>query len=468
MPIWLEAMIVLVAVLVLARVVKRGTKLLQRYFIPSALVGGFGALLLSHQVLDWIPKEITDEWSIYPKLLINIVFAGLFLGHTIPGPREIWQKSAPMLAFGNTLAWGQYVIGIILTLLVLGPVFGAPPMTGALIEIGFEGGHGTAAGLAPTFEKLGWPEAGDIALGLATVSIVVAIFSGILILNIHHRRNGHIIGEAAMIEQQKRMIRNGYNLTNFVNKLETSPKEIALTLGLFAAAIAIGWGMLQGIVSLESYLLEGKTPLRFFEYLPLFPLAMIGGLIVQWILHKAGRTHIVKRNTIKVFSAIALDALILSAIATLSLNAIRDNFGIFIILTIAGITWILGAFFFFAPRYFRRYWFENGLTNTGQSMGMTATGLLMNRLVDPSNHTHAREAFAYKQLAFEPFMGGGIVTAVAAIMLTEFGQIPVLIVVSLIFAFWVWLGLRLGQSPKITKRHNRIEKSLGRFAAKFH
>ena len=461
-------MIVLVAVLVLARVVKRGTKLLQRYFIPSALVGGFGALLLSHQVLDWIPKEITDEWSIYPKLLINIVFAGLFLGHTIPGPREIWQKSAPMLAFGNTLAWGQYVIGIILTLLVLGPVFGAPPMTGALIEIGFEGGHGTAAGLAPTFEKLGWPEAGDIALGLATVSIVVAIFSGILILNIHHRRNGHIIGEAAMIEQQKRMIRNGYNLTNFVNKLETSPKEIALTLGLFAAAIAIGWGMLQGIVSLESYLLEGKTPLRFFEYLPLFPLAMIGGLIVQWILHKAGRTHIVKRNTIKVFSAIALDALILSAIATLSLNAIRDNFGIFIILTIAGITWILGAFFFFAPRYFRRYWFENGLTNTGQSMGMTATGLLMNRLVDPSNHTHAREAFAYKQLAFEPFMGGGIVTAVAAIMLTEFGQIPVLIVVSLIFAFWVWLGLRLGQSPKITKRHNRIEKSLGRFAAKFH
>ena len=468
MPTWLEAIIVLVAVLVLARVVKRGTKLLQRYFIPSALVGGFGALLLSHQVLDWIPKEITDEWSIYPKLLINIVFAGLFLGHTIPGPREIWQKSAPMLAFGNTLAWGQYVIGIVLTLLVLGPVFGAPPMTGALIEIGFEGGHGTAAGLAPTFEKLGWPEAGDIALGLATVSIVVAIFSGILILNIHHRRNGHIIGEAAMIEQQKRMIRNGYNLTNFVNKLETSPKEIALTLGLFAAAIAIGWGMLQGLVSLESYLLEGKTPLRFFEYLPLFPLAMIGGLIVQWILHKAGRTHIVKRNTIKVFSAIALDALILSAIATLSLNAIRDNFGIFIILTIAGITWILGAFFFFAPRYFRRYWFENGLTNTGQSMGMTATGLLMNRLVDPNNHTHAREAFAYKQLAFEPFMGGGIVTAVAAIMLTEFGQIPVLIVVSLIFAFWVWLGLRLGQSPKITKRHNRIEKSLGRSAAKFH
>lgn len=466
MPIWLEAVIILLAILIIARVIKRGTKFLQRYFIPSALVGGFGALFLSSQLLGWIPAEITDEWSGYPKLLINIVFAGLFLGHTVPSAKEIWDKSAPMLAFGNTLAWGQYVIGITLTLLVLGPFFGAPPMTGALIEIGFEGGHGTAAGLAPTFEKLGWPEAGDIALGLATISIVVAIFSGIIILNIHHRKNGQILGEAEMLEQQKRMIRNGYSLTKFANKLESSPKEIVTALLLFSLSIGLGWLMLQGLIISEDFLLRGVTDIRFFEYLPLFPLAMIGGLAVQFLLNRIHKAHLVKRNTIKVMSSIALDLLILSAIATLSIAAIRDNFAIFIILAVAGIVWILGAFFFFAPRFFRRYWFENGLTNTGQSMGMTATGLLMNKLVDPSNHTHARESFAYKQLAFEPFMGGGIVTAVAAIVLTEFGQIPTLIAVSIIFIFWVWLGLRLGQNPKRTKRRNKIEVLLGRFAAK--
>lgn len=466
MSVWLEAIIILLAVLVVARVIKRGTKFLQRYFIPSALVGGFGALILSHQLLGWIPIEITNEWSTYPKQLINIVFAGLFLGHIIPGVREIWQKSAPMIAFGNTLAWGQYVIGIVLTLVLLGPVFGAPPLTGALIEISFEGGHGTAAGLAPTFEKLGWPEATDIALGLATVSIVVAIFSGILIINLHHRRNGRIIDEAAMVEQQKRMIRNGYSLTRFVNKLETSPREV-VTIGiLFAASIGLGWVMLQTLIAVENLVLGSNTDIRFFEYLPLFPLAMIGGLIVQLILNKLHHGHLVKRNTVKAFSAIALDLLILSAIATLSLSTIRDNFPIFIILAIAGIAWILGAFFYFAPRFFRRYWFEYGLTNTGQSMGMTATGLLMNRLVDPSNHTHARESFAYKQLAFEPFMGGGIVTATAAIVLVEFGQIPTLIVVSLIFLFWIRLGLKLGQDPRLSTRRLSLEKILGKIASK--
>jgi len=466
MPIWLQAIAILIIALILARSVKRGTKTLQRYFIPSALVGGFGVLLLGPQVLGWIPTDITAQWSQYPKQLINVIFAGLFLGHTIPGAKEIWRKSGPMLAFGNTLAWGQYVIGILLTLLILGPLFGAPPMAGALIEIGFEGGHGTAAGLAPTFEQLGWPAGTDIALGLATVSIIAAIFSGILILNIHHRRAGELLDEAAMLTQQQRMIRNGYSLTRFANKLETSPLEVAITFVLFAVSIGLGWAMLLGLQLAENIVLSGVTDIRFFEYLPMFPLAMIGGLLVQLFLRKINKAHIVKRNTIKFFTAISLDALILTAIGTLSLAAIRDNFAIFIIFAIAGIAWILGAFFYFAPRYFKRYWFENGLTNTGQSMGMTATGLLMNRLVDPSNRSHAREAFAYKQLAFEPFMGGGIVTAVAAIVLAEFGQITSLVIATAVFVFWVFVGLKLGQNPKTTKRRIVTEKRLGTIATK--
>lgn len=448
MPLWLEAIVVMLVVLIIARMIKRGSKFLQRHFIPSSLVAGFGALILGPQLLGWIPPEINSQWSIYPKLLINIVFAGLFLGHAIPGVKEIWQKSAPMIAFGNVLAWGQYLIGILLTIFILGPVFGAPPITGALIEIGFEGGHGTAAGLAPTFKQLGWPEATDIALGLATISIVTAIFSGILIINIRNKRNGGSLNEVAMHKQEQRMIRSGYNLTRFANKLEANPKEIIYTVIVFAVSIGLGWLMSKGLIYVESLLLKDITKIRFFAYLPLFPLSMIGGLIVQVFLRLTHKTNIVKRNTVKVFCAIALDFLIVAAIATLSLHALSNNFAIFIILAIAGVTWILGAFFYFSPRFFRRYWFENGITNTGQSMGMTATGLLMNRLSDPTNKTNARETFAYKQLAFEPFMGGGIVTAVSVIMISEFGQVPVLIIVAIVFLFWVWLGLKLGKAPK--------------------
>lgn len=63
-------------------------------------------------------------------------------------------------------------------MLVLVPFYDMPPFIGTLIEIGFEGGHGTAAGLQSTFVELGFPEAYDIAVGLATVGIL----SGLLLV----------------------------------------------------------------------------------------------------------------------------------------------------------------------------------------------------------------------------------------------------------------------------------------------
>jgi ESS family glutamate:Na+ symporter len=49
----------------------------------------------------------------------------------------------------------------------------------------------------------------------------------------------------------------------------------------------------------------------------------------------------------------------------------------------------------------------------GQSMGVTATGLLLLRVVDPDYETPAAEAFACKQIMHEPFMGGGLWTSIA-------------------------------------------------------
>src|SRR5699024_10910366 len=79
------------------------------------------------------------------------------------------------LAFGWTIGWGQYVIAILLTVLLLTPMFGMPSMAGALIEIAVEGGHGTAAGMQGTFEKLGFPEGYDLSIGLATVGVLTGI-----------------------------------------------------------------------------------------------------------------------------------------------------------------------------------------------------------------------------------------------------------------------------------------------------
>jgi ESS family glutamate:Na+ symporter len=448
MPPIVDSFILLLIIILVARFIKRRTPFFQHLFIPSSLIAGIIGLLLGPQILGYIGTEVTSFWEQFPKYLINVVFAGLFLGKFIPSMKEIWKTSAPMIAFGNTLAWGQYVIGIALSLFVLSPLFGTNPMVGSLIEISFEGGHGTAAGLAPTFEELGWSEGTDIALGLATFSLIAAIVSGVILVNLYNRRRTKLDDEEVWKEQEKQLIKSGYDLLDLASKFNEHPKILLTAIGAFAASIGIGWVLLQGLIQLEEVVMQQFTDIRFFTYLPLFTLAMLGGLFVQLGMKKMDKQSLIKRRTVENFSSISLDLLIASAIATVSLKVIGENWAVFLILAGAGVLWILGSFYFFAPKFFPQHWFVNGITNVGQSMGMTATGLLLNRLVDPRNDVKAKETFSYKQLAFEPFMGGGIVTAMAAIVIHEFGSGIAFIIAYLVTAFWIALGFWLGKNHK--------------------
>lgn len=445
---FVESMLILFGILVGARFLKRNSPWLKRFFIPSSLIAGLIGLLLGPQVLKVISAETTAYWAMLPKYLIIVVFAGLFLGRHIPSRKEIWKTASSQIAFGNTLAWGQYVIGIALTMLILTPLFKTPPIAGALIEISFEGGHGTSAGLAPVFDKLGWSAGTDIALALATLSIFAAVFSGILIVNWHKRKLGTLNDEEEWTKQQRRNIRSGYNLYNLGEKIATTPMAIVRAVLAYVAAIALGWGMYQLLIALEAITLDKITDLRFMPYVPFFPLAMVGGLVVQLGLHHYKKQHLVRRRIVEIIASIALDVLIASAIATVSLQAIATNWEVFVVLGLAGIIWILFSFFWLAPRMFPAFWLEKGLTNVGQSMGTTATGFMFQRLIDPSNTSGARESFSYKQLVFEPFMGGGIITATSLIVIAELGSTFALVTAIIIFVFWLALGFKLGERKK--------------------
>jgi sodium--glutamate symport carrier gltS len=154
-------------------------------YVPLALVIGISFLIIS-KLLDI--RELTQDWSSLPSLLINVVFACLFLGQKLFGIRKIWRFAGPQIVFGQILAWGQYIVGGLLALLVLVPVFGMSPLSGALIEISFEGGHGTAAGLAPLFNELGFAEGADIALGLATIGIAAGLLTGLAMNFVFQRK----------------------------------------------------------------------------------------------------------------------------------------------------------------------------------------------------------------------------------------------------------------------------------------
>lgn len=61
-------------------------------------------------------------WASLPGILINIVFACLFLGFTIPSLRTIWREGGPQLCYGWTVGMGQYMAGVDISVVLLSPL----------------------------------------------------------------------------------------------------------------------------------------------------------------------------------------------------------------------------------------------------------------------------------------------------------------------------------------------------------
>ncbi|AWH96887.1 sodium/glutamate symporter [Dietzia psychralcaliphila] len=477
------ALLILGLALLIGKIIRVRVGIVQSLFLPSSIVAGALLLLLGPEVLGRIAgpwgengvftEPIVEVWSTLPGLLISVIFATMFLGQELPTPKRAIKLVGPQLSLGVSLASGQYVVGLLLAALILVPILAASPMTGALIEIGFEGGHGTAAGMRPVFEELGFTEGADLAVGLATVGIVGGVIIGIALINwaVRTGKTEIVTGSAKMsIEEQKGLFREDeYYSAGKMTSRPASVEPLSLHVALVAVAILIGLGILEGLRWIEqatyaSVMLDEKTPLEIFAFVPLFPLALLGGVILQVIATKAGVAHVIDPQIMLRIQGWALDFLIVAAIGTLSLQAIGENIGAFAILAVAGIVFNVGLFLFLAPRIIGRYWFERGIGDFGQSMGVTATGLILMRVVDPEAKSPAFEAFGYKQLVFEPFFGGGLITAMAVPIIFLTGVWPLFFVMLAVFLVAVLSGLFYFR-PREMRDRAEWEKEKGKSGA---
>ena len=128
-----------------------------------------------------------------------------------------------------------------------------------------------------------------------------------------------------------------------------------------------------------------------------------------------------------------------------------------------GIAWHVLFFLYNAPRLSPDHWFEKGIGDMGQSMGVTVTGMLLLRMVDLRNETGAFESFAYKQLFFEPIVGGGLFTAAAA-LIVRFGLGGMLLITGgALLVFWLVMeGVLMRQQRRGSARTSESSALLKR------
>eukprot|EP00043_Microstomoeca_roanoka_P012087 m.116065 g.116065 ORF g.116065 m.116065 type:complete len:514 (-) comp15387_c0_seq2:1114-2655(-) len=432
--------------LLLGHVVRARVWYLRAVYIPASLIGGLlglAALQISTsnaKLEQYVSTELTAGWGELPNLLINIVFGCLFLGERVPPLSKIWRISGPQFMYGQILAWGQYAVPALITAAFLIPVLDANPLIAPVVALGFEGGHGTAAGIKATFTSLGYAQGGDLALFAATIGLISGVLFGTFLVNWAIRQQLVTSVDAKLDHRTFTGVypKNARPIAGHQTVAVDALDSMAYHFSIVGITLLSGYVFKRCLIVAEEQS-AWLTKYHFFSAFPTFPFCMLGGILVQLFTDALAKPSPIDRDTIERISGLALDFTIVSAIATMQFSGLEDSLLPFFTLVCVTWSWHLTCFFLFAPSLLPNFWVQRALAELGQSMGVTSTGLLLLRMTDPENQTPALAAFSYKQLLHEPLVGGGLWTAAVLPFISSAGIWPVAGVASSALLLWFFI-----------------------------
>ncbi|WP_116050993.1 sodium/glutamate symporter [Amycolatopsis palatopharyngis] len=403
----LFAVVVLGILLLAGTLIRIVARPIRRLFLPAALIGGAVGLAFGPYGAGLFPESLIETWSGLPGVLATIVFAPMLMGVRIPKVRETYRMIVPQLLFGYMGAFLMIGVPLVVSALVLMPLWDVDRMFGTLVDVGWPGGHGTAGAMAEVYQEHGWSAGVSLGLTSATVGLVFGITVGMALVNWGVSR-GHVtaFGPASETADDRssdilpESRRTPIGRTAFNKDLVDS---LTFHVTLVAVAVLIGW-VLQ-------YFIELVVP-----GMPLFPLAMIGGGIVQAVIGRTPLRGTVDAASLRTIQAVALDLLIVSAVASIHLPLVIDNAGALAVLMVLAAGLAIGFFFLAGPRLFQQNWFEQAIVNFGSLTGVSSVGLMLLRTVDPDLSTITGKAYALSKPFRSPFIGGGLITALVPIL----------------------------------------------------
>ncbi len=407
----LFGLLVITFLLTFGRKLKFAIKL-ERIGLPIAVICGIlGILIGPYGFFNLITRETTDVWEHSLTPLLSLIFATLMLGRPVPNLRGLFKPIVNQFLLALALGFGQFFVGGLVVKYLLSSSLDFNPLMGCLIEVGFEGGHGAAYIIGESFSKLGFPEGLDLGLAMATIGLLSSSLIGSIFI---------FIGNVFKLTYQKEQeINNEINELKFNFNFFNDIKILLVNLGLAGLAISLGVLLINILRYISNSL--GDFSREIIYSLPVFPLILIGSLLIRYLLEKSEKTELISQILQREMGILSTDLLIFAAMASLNLSIVLENLAPIFLLTIFGLLWNILCISFFAYFIFDDFWYEKGLVEFGNSTGVVASGLLLLRLADPKNISKTLPIFTSKQLFAQLLLSGGFFTVLAPLLLDKIG-----------------------------------------------
>ena len=430
-----------------------------RWGIPEALLAGaLGLLVAPTGPLPLLPAAVIGLWDQLPLVLLTLVFGTLLLGKPLPQPAGLWRPLSAQVLLALCLGFGQYLVAGLAVLLVLQPLLHSSPVMACLIEVAYEGGHGSAAAMGPTYERLGVEGGTALGLALATVGLLASTAVG-GVLVVLARRLGWLkqgsanpLGANPAAANPAAANPPGANPAAAPPTLALEPPGLPtraaawlVNLALTGVAVAIGCLLLALLRAPAARLGGGYT--LVIDTLPVFPLALVGSLLIRLLLERTGRAGMVSGAIQGRIGTLSADLLIAAATACLDLSLLARDWLPLTVLASVGLVWNLAVVLLLGRRILPAPWFERGLIEFGQATGVAASGLLLLSMADPEDEGDSITPFSIKQLLLQPLLAGGVITVVMPLLVESLGLPLWTALCGAVVALAGGLGLWLARRP---------------------
>lgn len=434
-------MCLLLGSLLVANVLKRQIKFLKNSLIPNSVLGGI--IILS---VEWIYKLIsgndlfasgmfgangndTLEVITYHCLALGFIASSFNTTNAKLTPKranEIFNTGVTTVA--TYLLQG--VVGMVITIIAAGVISGFFGAAGLLLPFGFGQGTGQALNWGNIYEQdFGFINGKSFGLTIAALGFLSAAVGGVIHLN---------IAKASGKLKLSGRTDGSLHTDTIEEKGEIPMQDSVDKLTVQLAFIVVSYGIAYAIMAILGKLLPGmKATIYGFNFLLGVMAATLVKVVVKFLQNRKLVTRKYTNNFLMTrLSNLFFDIMVVAGVAAIRLDALKQYWGIMLILGVAGlfVTYVYNRII--AKVLFAEYEQEQFMAMYGMLTGTASTGIILLREIDPEFKTPVSDNLVYQNFP-------AIVFGFPLMLLANLAPVNPVLTVVILFGMFVALNIIL-------------------------
>ncbi len=392
------------AMLILGVLLRATMPFLQKFLMPSCLIGGIiGLVLISLGALNFSSADI--KTFAYHFFNISFISVGLTANgnpaKTDSGEKGYLKGPLWMALTQNAIFPMQAIVGGLLVIAFGLIGFKLFPTFGFFAPLGFEEGPGQALSFGKVWEEFGFSSATTIGLTFATVGFFFSFFVGVPLANWGIRKGLAAHGPKTLPKDLLMGILAKNQDAEPAGRLPFHSGNVE-SLAFQTALVGFVYILTYAFIKYIGMIVPADVASILWGFFFIFGLGI--AILVRWAMSKFNMAHLADAGIQRRITGWSVDFLIVATVMAIELAVVWEY-----IVPISIISLVVGILTTFAIVYLgKRIWsynLERMVALYGTVTGTVSCGLLLLRIVDPEFKTPVAIDIALMNLFSIPGIG---------------------------------------------------------------